>query len=317
MAGPGVRQLVIAPQRQAPLISLLTAAEIVADGPKPVDPTDPNSPMDPVDDRWLNGITYRREPCGVASTTPVGCITSTHGEESPAENSNADRSQISTDPFLVWTDEKCSTFGFGENEYVDRAKRLLAASEAYAVEKEFWTGTQAKVGIAAGVDYPTNQWLAQQVTSTPLNGGTAVSPGRALGLLQQALGDCAGGSPGLIHTAPPVANAWLTSMAITPVLGEPARRLIDIRDNRIVPGFGYSSNTGPDGSTPAADHYWAYATSMVYIRRSPVVVTPDRYDQAVNKTTNDIEFRAQRYYSVDWDRCCHFAILINNCDVCP
>lgn len=296
MAGPGPRQLVAAPQHEVPIYTLLDAAEIVTED----------------DGDWLNGIKYRRERCGVAQARAVGCEPDGLESLDNALAVSRDSNEIDTDPFLVWDGDTCSTFGWEQNDYIGRAERQLRASEAYAVEHEFWTGEQAKVAIAAGHDYPDDQWLAQSVTCTTLNGGAVTNIALAVGLLQQALGDCAGGGRGMIHMPAKVLNALLTVMTVTPDSpnGEPPKVISDIRGNLIVPGFGYSANLGPNGVAAPAGQAWLYATGLVRIFRNPPKVYPDTLAQATNRLTNDVTYRVERNYLVDWDRCCHFAVLV-------
>jgi hypothetical protein len=299
-AGPGRRDTTVAPPRLAPNISLLTCADIVPNGTLP-----DGSP----DLRWMNGLRYRRAPFGTGSAKAMGYIASS-GLEVPMSKTGtaADRNEVDVDPFLVYVEEQMSTLGFPTNDYVARATQLLAVTEAYQVEKEFWTGTLAKASAVAGADYAADQWLAQQVTCTTL---TAAPIGRALGVLEQAMADVNGGEPGMIHMRREALHALMTVMLATPI-GPPGARQCtkpyDISGNVLVPGWGYSG-IGPDGTTPAAGHYWLYGTGPVRIRRDDVQVVPGTYKEAMNRLTNDIDFRAERAYSVDWDRSCHFAIL--------
>lgn len=323
MPGPGNRQLVAAVPRQAPIYSLLTAATIVP--PDPDQAPIESGPLAGIvrGGKWLNGIKYRQEKCGTAGTSPLGCDTDTDEDDivnvddlnaAGATYAARDGNEVDTDPFMVWTEDECSSFGWSANDYVGRAQRLLAASEAYAVETEFWTGTQAQAAISAGVAYPDDQWLAQSVSCVTLNSGGPTNIGYGLGLLQAALGDCSGGGAGMIHCPPWMLNALLTLMIVTPVPpnGNTPAQIIDLRGNRIVPGFGYTSNLGPDGNPAGAGYSWMYATGPVRIYRDDPQVYPNTYAQALDRVNNDITFRVERNYLVDWDRCCHFAVLVSS-----
>ena len=304
MAGPGARKTVPAPLRSAPTVSLLTLAERIVE----------------TDDHWLNGIQYRRERCGVGAALPVGCADAveypyTPEPYSPTKPVEADSQTVETDPFLVYTGDECSTFGFSANDYQGRARRELAAVESWQAEYEFWTGTQAQAGAIAGVDYPNDQWLAQVQTVEILNASdtadpntaTAVPPVNAAGLLQDALGDCRGGR-GMIH----VPSGGFPFLVATGQARREQGRWVDPQDNIIVPWNGYPG-TSPDGSPPPDGATWVYATGLVTWRATEPVVVPDTFGEALDRTYNLVTYRAERYFLIDWDRCCHYAILMQTC----
>lgn len=300
MPGPGARQLVAAVPRQAPIYSLLTAADIV--------PPDVSG-----DGHWRNGIKYRREPCGRASVLPLGCPSDDDLDDITVDDATeADNTagEVATDPFLVKVYETCSTLGWPTNDYVGRAQRVLAASEAYAVEHEFWTGEQAQVAIGAGVDYPDDQWLANSTSATVLS-GSANPLGYGLAQLQQAMADVAGGGPGMIHIPAVLLNPLVELMLVTPLPanGTTPPRYVDVRGNIIVPGFGYDGSD-VNGDPADAGTVWIYGTGMVRIYRGDPVVTPDTYAEALDRFHNEITFFVERDYLVDWDRCIHIAINV-------
>jgi hypothetical protein len=278
--------------RTPPTVSLLTSAEEV-----------PNTPSenDPEGVHWLNGITYRREHCGVGDAGYVYC----DPDDAYSKDLDDDPEIITTDPFLVWNGDSCSSFGFPSNDYVGRAMRALAATEAYQVEKEYWSGLAAQ----AGTGYDDSQWLTTNNApgqATDVTGGTAVPPVRALGLLHEALGDCNGGGRGMVHMAAEVLpHFWQFDL-----FRRDGARFFDMRDHIIVPGYGYD-DTGIDDAAPGVDEAWIFATGMVRYWRTPVDLIPGSFTEAFDRVNNLVTYRAERYYLVDDDRCCRFAALVD------
>ncbi len=76
------------------------------------------------------------------------------------------------------------------------------------------------------------------------------------------------------------------------------------------------ADAGYDGSSPygaAAEDgsQWAYATGIPVVRLGPVAVYPDSLAEAINRSTNTVEYRAERLAAVGWDGCCHLAAELN------
>lgn len=308
-AGPGRRLAITANPRQVPYLSLLTSVDI-----QPAVSQDPVA--DPRGDRWLNGVKYRREPFGSGAVLLQAYDKTTHAEDTNTSlTPDPEGTEVLNDAFTVYAEEKRTTFGFTVNDYIGRAQRHLALTEGYQVEKELWTGTIRQAANAAGAGLALDQWLAQIVTCTTLNGGAALPFGRAYNLLVQAMADASGGEVGMIHGQSGILPVLDTLMIGSPVpapgtngQGRPVSRVQDERGNVIVPGLGYP-NTSPTGTTPTVGQFWLYGTSIPRIWRDDVRIVPDTYAQALDRVVNNIDFRAERTYLVDWDRSMHFAVL--------
>ena len=80
-------------------------------------------------------------------------------------------------------------------------------------------------------------------------------------------------------------------------------RLVTPGGNLIVAGGGYPG-TGPDGSTPADDTTWMYATGAAFGYRSNVFFTQVR--DSLNRATNTLRMQAERTYLIGFE-CCHLA----------
>jgi hypothetical protein len=86
-------------------------------------------------------------------------------------------------------------------------------------------------------------------------------------------------------------------------------------DTIVVPGSGYTGSD-PNGDAASTGTAWLYATSMVDVRLSEPVLIPDpatdpdwRF-KALDKETNDLVVRAERFAVASWDALCHFAVHV-------
>lgn len=212
--------------------------------------------------------------------------------------------------FTVYLAESCGSRGVGaipnveeaQARFVARAEAVFAAVEAQAVELEF----------SQGLSLPGNPFLADG-EGTPLAGGAAVGPVEALCLLEDAIAET--GRGGVIHATPGTVTAWEStgftldksgSVLYTRACGTP-----------VVVGTGYLG-ADPQGQAEAADgQAWAYATGPVQIRRAPTIeILPARIEQALDRETNLITYRAERDYLVDWDTVLQAEVLIDR-SICP
>lgn len=243
------------------------------------------------DERWVNGFTYQPEGC-LAAEVFDPCAT--------GQTKSDDRNALLVDytPFNVIVGETCSAFGFEARDWRGRAERLLAAKESAAIERELWTGDQATASAWA------NRFLASPASDVVTAGAT--SPLLALECLEQALAQCGSGDQGMIHATPQVVTAW----ASLNVLRREGMKILTYLDTIVVAGSGYTGSD-PNGSGPSAGSVWAYATGMVDLRRSSVQVLPATLAEAMDRSVNDVTYRAERVAAASWDGCCHVAAQID------
>lgn len=271
------KNVVPAPPATPPRYSLLVAAPTVVDAAS----------------RWeIGGITWAPEACAGGGVAEVECIGNTAALNVAANPSNAE-----ADPFLVWAGDKCSTIGFQARDYEGRARRLLEATQSARIAQEFWTGD---LSASASLD---NTPLADAAADTLTTSAVSVLNGMAL--LEAGLADCGDGRRGMIHVTPQV-----FMLAYAERIIEAQGQIYTTPLGTIVVADAGYDGTGPNGE-PASTTQWAYATSMVQVRLSDVVITPDTFQAAVIRETNSIEYRAGRMALVQWDQCCHFAAQIN------
>jgi hypothetical protein len=79
-------------------------------------------------------------------------------------------------------------------------------------------------------------------------------------------------------------------------------------DHIVVPGTGYTGSD-PSNNAPGEFHSWIYATSMVELRLGPIEVFFDQ-SQSINRSTNEIEYRAERMALAHWDRNAHIGLSV-------
>lgn len=206
-------------------------------------------------------------------------------------------------PWVIIAEDSCSTWGFEERDFKGRAMRLLELAAPQAIEREFWTGALAQ---AAG--WPNN-YLCNPASYTDLTpAGGPPSVGRGQQILQDALASTGFGGQGMLHCQPQTAPNLLNARRVGPLL-------LDIFDNIIVPGVGYSG-MAPGVGTVAANTAVMFATDLVMTRvESQGIVYPDTFSEAVDRgqagEPNRVTFRAMKYGCAYFDGAVHFAVRVN------
>jgi hypothetical protein len=205
-------------------------------------------------------------------------------------------------PYLLRSEDKCTSFGFPEHDFIGRAKRLSDNAQYAGVEAEFWGGA-----LARSLSYP-NDYLTNPTTVTDVTPGSGPpSVARGLAILQDALANCGFGGQGMIHLQPQTSPTLLTSR-------RNGQFLYDIFDNVVVPGVGYTG-LGPDNAAPTAGCAWMYATDLVMVRvEDEATVTPDSMAEALDRgqagEPNTFTYYADRFACAYFDGSCHFGIQV-------
>lgn len=264
------------------------------DGPLPVKP--PRSLLNvegvlqetPADDHWMNGVHLWGYPEGQPLTwDPCGVGT---------YETKSDESSFSTPmfaAFVAYLPITCSSFSLASDPegFARRAEIALDAIISFAVEKALSQGV-------VGLDNPSLTTLG--ITSVP--GGTAsLTPATGMAWLEDAIGETA--RAGMIHLTPPVASVvfdntgWDPPGLYTP-LGTP-----------VAAGGGYKGATPAGQAAAAAGQSWVFATGPVraFIANETMLNIKDVLD----RTDNDVTFRAERYVLVEWDTALSAAVLID------
>lgn len=235
-------------------------------------------------DRWINGVTVYPYPPGTPENWDP-CTTGTfrtkeEGEEIPLPVFAS---------FVAYLPITCSAMSIGDpEEFANRAEKSMDAVESFAVERQLSQGT----GI------PTNPFFADAAADI-LAGGAAVAPDVALSYLEDAIG--ATGKRGFIHATPGTGSQWFNNDRSAP--------LITVNGNTVILGGGYAGAQPSGEAAAAAGQAWAFATGPVEVRHSEVAVM--QISEVLDRSNNDVTFRAERYVLAEWDTTLQAAVLVD------
>lgn len=258
------------------------------------------------DGRWVNGFQWVPDGCGGVSSLAPLCD---QPEDDWSDPVTEPASCVVVQPFMLELLTDRTTFTADITDYRARTLRLFENGWAWALEREFWTGA-----INSGTQHLASTGAV--VLNSVANPITGVSPGRALSLLEGALGDCGGGRRGTIHAPADVASMWTYAGA---AIKEDGKRLATVaKGNIVVAGSGYPG-TGPVGktaATPTGNLAWVFATGgQLQLRLTEPEVDPppsEKERDAFNRGNNSFAYRAFRYAAVTFDPCCGpFAVLVD------
>jgi hypothetical protein len=197
------------------------------------------------DERWERGYAQLLEssPYALRNWDITSNTDDTiHGPDSGARG--ADRYLAQVRPFFIEVEDDASTLGLVAEDRFARVVRQLEAGTQKAVEKELWEGT-----IAQGESLD-NPYLTKASTVTVLNSGTALSPKRALALLEHYIGDVSPfGEQGYIHLTRDIA-ALLSANSQMLFHNKEKDHHQTLGGTPVIIGTGYSGE-GPVGQTGA------------------------------------------------------------------
>jgi hypothetical protein len=108
---------------------------------------------------------------------------------------------------------------------------------------------------------------------------------------------------GMLHFTPAIVSA----LQAFPVGGD--MRLVTANGTPVVSGMGYQDIDTPFLDTPTATEDWAFATGPPRVFLGPVVLTSVR--DTLERDTNVLTFRAERYVLAMWDGVLQAAALID------
>lgn len=246
---------------------------------------------------WERGLTYLPETTG-GYRALSGCTARN------IDHTLGNPPVVQYQPWELQVVEPCqTTFAYNEETVTERLARSFAAVESYAIARELMTGELTKADAAAG-GAVANLYLAK--APTVLNAGAAVSPNRAIGLLEEALGDALHGQPATLHF-PRVARPYLWTGGTQQV----GSLLYTSIGNLIVSDAGYA-NTAPDGTAGgvAAGTAWVYGTGPVVVRRSGMYLDAVAPSQTVDTATNTITRKGNKVVAATFDSRALFAVPV-------
>src|SRR3990167_453397 len=263
------------------------------DGPLPVAPPHsllsiPGVVVEEDASRVLNGVVVYGYPTGCPSLWEP-CSDGTFRTKGSASEQLLPR----FDSFVVYKPITCSAIGMGDpEEFSGRASKVLEATLSAGVEE----------ALAAGVETSSNPFFGD-ATVDILNGGVAVSAGVALSHLEDAIGTTC--RQGLIHSTPAV----IAALQAFPVGGEAETRLVTANGTPVVSGDGYIGVDTPFLAAPAATEDWGVGTGPVQVYLGPLVMTDIK--ETLDRSDNDVTFRAERYVVAIWDTALQAAVLVD------
>lgn len=264
-------EVVEAPTASPPAYGLVVAAPTINDG---------------ID--WQYGVTLVPEMCAAGGRGAVTCLSDlpnvTSGGRGPAA--------VTSKPFIVWAADECSALASTTRDFEGRARRALAAAESYEIAAELWSGSLA-----------TTKPLAD--ASAVAASATAVTPIVGLSDLEWALGRCGKGERGMIHVTPQV----FTILVGQNVLRFAGGVWLSPMGNIVVADAGYTGRS-PAGAAPTTTQ-WAYASSMIYVRRGATETLTDVLSEMVDISVNTIRYVAWEPVVIEWDQCCLFSVELS------
>lgn len=251
-------------------------------------------------DRWLNGVRVVGYPAGTPSRfEPCSTGTFRVKDETVGESFPGDR----FDPIAVYFPVSCSTHGMSDaaiQKLIDRTEAALDATLSFGVEE----------ALAKGTPLSPNPSLGDGNMTAPA-GNTAVSPSVGFSYLENAIGET--GRAGMIHATP----AIVAALGVNYLREEDPDGQDDSGDEEletangtcVISGAGYIG-TSPSGHTPpSGTKEWAFATGPVEVR-----IEADRrveVVESVDRSSNDIVIRAERFVLAEWDTVLQAGVLID------
>jgi hypothetical protein len=257
----------------------------------------------PEGDRWLAGLTMVPETSGAPEFAELCSSDLLLGTSHRVTTRKGQ-------PFMLNLRDKCSSFGWTENDYVGRATRGLAVKRHWAVEREF-----EKAALIPG-NFHLAATYADPATSS-LAAGVNVSPSDALALLDENIGNSAAViGRGLIFCTPFVGAKWkgagmLEYENIDDDAGVGRRATILSPAGNLVIICGGMEGRGPDGSVVAAHaSQWAYATDPMVIVASEPETFPKTLVEAINQE-DEVLYRQQQWFGIVWPALHHAAVKVS------
>lgn len=254
--------------------------------------------------RWTSGISY--QPDGTDAWSVDTCTSGDKPE-------SVEPPLVEWDAYGLGAKVKCSTLGNDIADIEARARRKLDTQTSHLVENILWTNTveatdfgatHPNVGLSDD-DLPTTTVAPAYGEIYLPNDYDAYPIVTAFSDMIEALTEALGGARGMIHCE----KRLTTHEAFAGVAVRNGNRLeTTLGDHIVVPGTGYPG-TGPAGNAPGKFHTWIYGTSMVDVLLSPIEVFGTAA-QSINRSTNLVEYRAERMALAHWDRTAHIGVSI-------
>jgi hypothetical protein len=199
--------------------------------------------------------------------------------------------------YAVYKPVTCSGIGLSNQraeELNERISLVLDATVSAGVER----------ALAEGVPGSSNPFFGDtnvdDLTPTP---GTAVSPGVALSILENAIGATC--RDGMIGATP----ATIAALQAFPVGGEEDRRLVTANGTSVYSADGFLGLDTADLAATSGTEDWMLAHGPVNVYMGPTVTQNVR--SSLDRSDNSLVFRAERYVLSIWDTALQAAVLVD------
>lgn len=248
---------------------------------------------------------FSPDDCSVPVEYATTCVTGFGEEKEPT----GEVPWRGANPFVVYSWVDCSLVGMGYEELRSRTEKAHVNNVQTRIEEVFWTGGQfntyphlayngAEVTEVAGGNVVVLQTAANIIAT-----GT-YDVVEAIGLLEEAMGDCYSGTPILHMTQDVVAHLDYAHII------EIKNGQIRTKNGSIVAAAPGYAGTSPAGAAPAAGTSWIYATGSVKLWQSGIDFTARNAREVLGREINDTVLVAEQWFALAWD-CCHFAINVS------
>lgn len=267
---------------------------LAIDGPTPEAPphsliNTPDVVVERDDGRWMNGVNI----FGYPEDTPTLWAPCSDGTFA-IKAEGGDMPIARFDPFAVYTPITCSAMGLGSaREFAGRAEVALEATLSMGIEAGLAQGIPGQAAADENPHFGDSNLV--------ILGGTE-NPRVGLSFLENAIG--ATGRQGIIHLTPAVGSALQSNLLVS------ANDILKtVSGNRVVIGDGYIGTDPNLGSGPDDTVDWIFATGPVEARIGPLVFND--LAETLERTTNDVTFRAERYVLATWDTALQVGVRVD------
>ena len=247
---------------------------------------------DTTDEHWVGGYGQEFALCDL-KVSGWGLCEST--SSATFHDSTAGERYTRVNPFAVVVEDGCdSTIGMATmaEERESRLLRLLDIASVKAAETELWNGAVTTDLESVAAD--RNRYLSDG-NVTAVASGAALTPLRALAVLESALDACGLGNQGVIHMPRGLATFLGGN------LERDGDNLYTMGGTLVVAGSGYT--------VVSATQAKMYGTGPVTMHLgAPTMVTANVADYA-DTEKNTLVLRAERPVAVTWDGCCQLSAL--------
>ena len=244
-------------------------------------------------DRWMNGVSLWGYPDGTPQDwdpCSVGTYRPKHGD-----------SNIPTPDFAAYTaylPVTCSAFSIAQDPegFALKAEIAMDARISFSLER----------ALSQGVS--TNPYLAD-ATCDVLNGGAATSAVAAFSFLEEAIGVT--GQTGMIHATPGAAASYFGPWRDyrRDDSGEGPFEAFSPIGTPIAIGGGYIGATPWGYPDAGPGQSWVFATGPV--QAFVASETTLNLNEVLDRSDNEVTFRAERYALVYWDTALQAAALVD------